>query len=310
MNQIGKYLSDLSSAVGGGWNRFWFTSRGIWHLALLRQIVGLLAFVWLASYSFQLTDLFGQTGALSLKAVHTAVTGGDPNAAMPGLSHFFFIHGDGLLWASHVAGLVALLLVVLGVFPRLTTPLGLLVVLSYIHRGSIITGQFEPVLCMLLLYLSLAPSDGLSRLIRAPQDASSWSANLVTRLIQVHLCGFYGLMGLSKLGARVWWTGDGAWYLINDVQQRLVDVTYFSGSNYLLNGITHAWVLFELLFPLLIWIRLARPLVIFVSVIVWLWTAAVTGLVGFSVLMIVANLAWVPSDTVAGWFRKRRTSMA
>ena len=229
---------------------------------------------------------------------------------MPGFSHLFFMQSDGMLWVAHVICLVLVLLVALGIYPEVSTPIAFLIVLSYIHRGSILTGLFEPVLCMLLLYLSLAPKASLRSLMREGDGPPTWRANVVTRLIQVHLCGFYLLIGLSKLGTPVWWTGEASWFLITDAQQRLVDVSLLSERTYLLNAITHAWVLFDLLYPLLIWNRLARPLLIAVSLLVWLWTGMVTGLVGFAALMIVANLAFVPAETVASWFGQLNESQS
>jgi hypothetical protein len=116
------------------------------------------------------------------------------------------------------------------------------------------------------------------------------------------------LIGLSKLGAVVWWTGDATWLLMTDSQHRLIDATPLAFHSFVVQGITHAWVFFDLVFPLLIWIRKARPLLIGISVVVWTWTGLVTGCVGFSMLMIVSNLAFVSTEVVEGWFRGRRPS--
>jgi len=254
-----------------------------------------------------LTALFGQHGLLPLESIHQVMTSGDPTASVPGFSHLYLIQSDMGLWVSHGICLFVLLLLVLDVFPLATTPLGLWVVLSYVHRGPVLTGLFEPVLCMLLLYLSVVPGKRLVDLRRG-QHRATWVANLAARLIQVHLCGFYLLIGLSKLGAVVWWTGDATWLLMTDSQHRLMDVTPLAFHRFVGQGITHAWVFFDLVFPLLIWIRKARPLLIGISIVVWVWAGLVTGCVGFSMLMIVSNLAFVPSEVVEGWFRDRQQS--
>ena len=85
-------------------------------------------------------------------------------------------------------------------------------------------------------------------------------------------------------------------------QWRLVDLTFLRSSPYVLDALTHASVLFDLLFAMLIWNRLARPLLIGLSVVVWTSVSLITGLVGFAAIMVVANLAFVPSEAVAGWF--------
>ena len=45
---------------------------------------------------------------------------------------------------------------------------------------------------------------------------------------------------------------------------------------------------------LLIWLRPVRPFLLIVSAAVWLLLALLTGLVGFALLMVVVNMAFVP----------------
>jgi hypothetical protein len=156
---------------------------------------------------------------------------------------------------------------------------------------------------MLLAYLSLAPAgDHFSiRRFLSQQPAPSLSvmANISTRLIQVHLSALYLMTGLSKLGSEVWWNGEAGWWLIAQTQTRLVDLSSLREQTFAINALTHGLVLFDLLYGVFIWHRLARPLLIGASVFVWTITAVLTGLVGFACIMIAANLAFVRSDLVA-----------
>ena len=60
--------------------------------------------------------------------------------------------------AVHVVGLAVLVLFTLGFWSRLTSILALVVILSDVHRGPMLTSQFEPVLTMVMCYLCLGPS--------------------------------------------------------------------------------------------------------------------------------------------------------
>jgi hypothetical protein len=53
-------------------------------------------------------------------------------------------------------------------------------------------------------------------------------------------------------------------------------------------------VAFELAFPLLVWKPLARPLMLGLGVIVWSTVAVLSGLIPFCLLMMIANLAFIP----------------
>ena len=99
------------------------------------------------------------------------------------------------------------------------------------------------------------------------------------------------MMVLAKLRVGMWWQGSAVWWMTGKPDTRLVDFTNL--PIYLLNAWTHAIVLFEGAFAALIWNRLARPLLLALSVVMWGSLCLVTGEVLFSLLMIVAGFAFV-----------------
>ena len=225
-----------------------------------------------------------------------------------------------LLWALHILGFVVLAAMTVGFLSRLSIVLSLGVVLSYVHRAPMITGPVEPILTMLLCYLCVGPAGsslsvdrllGLGKpglaswLLGTGVDDSSWTANLSLRLIQVHLAGLYLMMGLTKLAGGTWWDGTAAWWLIAHADSRIVDLTFVHAYSYVLDILTHAIVLFEISFGVLIWNRLARPLMLLVAMPMWLLLAILSGQVAFCAAMLVANLAFVPP---AVWQREEVAS--
>ena len=103
-------------------------------------------------------------------------------------------------------------------------------------------------------------------------------------------------MALTQLAGQVWWAGEAVWWLMARTESRLVNLTALSGSMYLVNLWTHAIVLFELVFALLVWNRLARPLLLASAILLWVPLALLTGEVSFCMLMLVANLAFLPAS--------------
>jgi hypothetical protein len=181
-----------------------------------------------------------------------------------------------------------------------------------------LSGPLEPVLTMLLVYLCLAPTgaclsvDAWLRRRRAstsPADdtsapTKSWTATLSLRLIQLHLAGLVLVMGLTMLAGETWWSGDAVWWLIAHTESRLVDLTFLSGVPLVINAWTHAIVLFELVFPLLIWNRLARPLLLAAAALVWVPLALVTGLLPFFASLLVASVAFVSPATIRSLLKR------
>jgi hypothetical protein len=211
------------------------------------------------------------------------------------------------LWAVHLIGLAVLVMFAAGLWTRVTTVLALVVFLSDVNRAPMITGPTESVAAMVMLYLCLAPCgrrfsiDALLAARKArpaadPRGELSTMATIATRLIQVHLALLVAMMGLSQLAGDVWWNGLGMWFLITREQSRLVDFTWLHTKPYLIDFWTHVVVLFELCFPLLIWNRLARPLLLSLGLVIWTSLAMVTGDITFALMLFIASLAFVPGE--------------
>jgi hypothetical protein len=296
MKQVSEYFARLFEAFGAGWTRFWFTPGDPMILGAIRVAVGALAVYLLATLLFDLTTFFGAEGLLPVADI----------APLEGstFSYLNYLSTPGELWAVHLIGLAILVLFAVGLWTRATSVLGLVVFLSDVHRAPMITGPTEPIVAMLMLYLCLAPSGArlsLDRLLarRAKHDlpvAPSVSATIATRLIQVHLALWIAMMGFSKLAGDPWWSGEGMWWLIARKESRLVDLTWLHTTPKVVELWSHVIVLFELGFPILIWVPLARPLLLVVGAVLWTSLAFVTGDLTFALAMMTASMAFVSPE--------------
>jgi hypothetical protein len=163
---------------------------------------------------------------------------------------------------------------------------------------------------MLLAYLCLAPCGRRFSLdhwlairrgsaIAPAAGELSTAATIATRLIQVHLALWVAMMGFSKLTGDTWWSGLGIWWLIARPESRLVDFSWLHTNPRLIDLWTHAVVFFELSFPILIWIPLARPLMLAAGLVVWTSLALVTGDITFAVALAIASMAFVSPALIA-----------
>jgi hypothetical protein len=295
------YFSRLSGGFGRGWTRFWFTPSDPATVSAIRLLAGAIVVYLHATLSFDLIAFFGPDGLLP--AADISPLEGDT------FSYLNYLTTPAELWAVHVLGLVVLVLFAAGVLTRATSILALVVFLSDIHRAPMITGRTELILAMVLVYLCLAPCgqrfsiDALLRARKGPllgvaPPELSTTATIAARLMQVHLALLVAMMGLSQLAGDVWWNGLGMWFLITREQSRLVDFTWLHASPFLIDSWSHAVVFFELSFPVLVWIPLARPLMLALGLVIWTSLALVTGDVTFALAMCVASLAFVPPSLV------------
>jgi hypothetical protein len=208
----------------------------------------------------------------------------------------------------------------IGLFTRVAAVLALVAVLSLIHRGPVLARPVDDIVAMLMFYLCLGPCGAALSLDAwwnrrrnsavgsgdlAPQ--LSWIATVATRLIQVHVSVIYFAMAVAKLKNPVWWGGTAVWGLLAKPESRLVDLAWLADPKmiYVLNAWTLTIVLFELCFAFLIWVKLARPLLLGLSLPIWIGTALLTGMTSWVLMMLVANLAFVSPACLRNCFNRR-----
>jgi hypothetical protein len=265
-------------------------------LGLIRLVIGCVALFWYLSFYPDLQFFFGPNGIIDAQTIEQW------RGPIPVFSIFDWPRSEASLWFIYWVGLGVLVLFAAGLFSRVKSVAALLVVVSLIHRGPMLARPMEDVLAMVMLYLCIGPSGGsfsLDRLRARRSDsvvAASTSANIALRLIQVHLALIHFAMAIGQLRDDSWWMGRAVWGFIGKQDSGYIDMTWLADYMYLLNLWTHGIVVFEFAFALLIWNRLARPILFVAAVLVWGSVGLVSGMVDFSLVMLAATLAFVPAE--------------
>ncbi|HEY2882447.1 MAG TPA: hypothetical protein VGJ15_08440 [Pirellulales bacterium] len=312
-------LRTLPSQWGAAWTRFWFTPSDAIVLSLLRILIGVVALWWYLSLIPDLQRWFGPSGIFPLAIARDIRNSSDGFAISP----LDLIDSAAQLWLAYGIGLAAIVLMIVGLFSRVTTILSLLFVLSFIHRAPMLSRPVDNILALAMFYLCLGPTganfsiDSLLRkrrmLNRPSADPAQFSAiqyssaaTVAMRLMQVHLSLVYLAMAIAQLQWPIWWQGTAVWWMMARPESRLVDLTGLSGLgekpfDYLVNFLTHAIVVYELCFAVFIWRPLVRPLLLVAGVFVWLGLALIGGSPIFAVLMLFATLAFLSPQRLRGW---------
>ena len=320
------YLAELARATARGWNAFWFTPADPTALGLIRVVVGLLAFWNLAVYGLDLLDFFGSGGWANPEAVALVQGFSKPYA----WSFWFFVP-DALLWPVWVLCLLVVALFTAGIFSRTTAILTWVVLASTVRRVPVALFGFDQILTTWALYLAATGASGqavsLDRFLsRWRQSRADWSrrrgdgrvptssgaplptisANLALRLIQLHLCLIYGMAGLAKLQGPSWWNGMAMWGALASAEFRVLDFTWTASYPWLLNVLTHGSLALEIAYPVLVWTRPIRPLLLALSAALHLGIGLTApGLTEFGLAMIAGNLAFVSGP----WLRSLVTGL-
>jgi uncharacterized membrane protein YphA (DoxX/SURF4 family) len=218
------------------------------------------------------------------------------------------------LWAAHIAALVVFALLTAGLFSRAMSLLALVATLAYVGRVPGALFGLDQINAMLAMYLVVGPCGdaySMDRWLKRRRAGGAmpiekrWTANLAIRLVQVHLCIIYLFAGTAKLTGAAWWDGTALWMALGNMEYQSLDMTWLADWPRLINLMTHVTVYWEIFYCALIWPRLTRPVMLALAVPLHMGIAICLGMVTFGLIMLVANLAFVPPEFVRKIFRGR-----
>jgi len=291
------------------WLNFWFappSTTAQWALIRIGMALVLLYVLFIRSYDLAWPLALhgeGEPGATPLL----------PSPEFP-LALFGWIIRPWWLWGVHSIALLAAFLLMLGVFPRVMAVLSLVLQFSYAHQTPALLLGMDFLLITGLFYLSFAPSSGALSLYRVPplppymrisynpqrawdepnSPTLAWGA-FPARMLQLHLMGIYLNSGLARLGGD-WLSGQALWHprLLDPVPPVALEV--LEAGPWKLTVIVYFLLLFELFYPVLVWIRPLRYLMLAIMVIAHLTVGILWNLVPFSLLMIILNAIFIPRE--------------
>ena len=302
MRLLVDYLRGLASDTLRGWQRFWFTPSDAATLGLIRIFAGAMLFYTHLVWALNLEAFFGAHPWLDREAVGSFF---DTQRDYAWSYLWWLSDHPAWLWAAHIAALVVFALLTLGLFTRVVSVLAWIITVAYANRVQGALFGLDQLNGLLAMYLMIGPSgaayslDRLIRRWRAGEPLSpakpSTGANVALRLIQLHMCVIYLFAGLSKLQGPEWWDGTAMWGAVANLEYQSIDLTWLARHPILINLMTHTTITWEISYCVLVWPRRTRPLVLLVAIPLHLGIAFGLGMITFGLIMLVGNLAFVPS---------------
>lgn len=317
---IGRYFRELYHATVDGWNRFWFSSADPASLAVIRISIGLLLVYSHAVWALNSGSFFGADAWLNVDAVSAIQADGYLVSAL------WWADGSPTTIAIvHGVALVNALLLTFGLWSRVAAPVAFLLTASFANRNPAALYGFDQVLGFATLYLCVNPGNGWLSIDRwrefkrrekfagshAVRDSEivvsrpSVSANIATRLIQLHLCLIYLVAGLAKLKGAAWWSGVAFWGAIGNLEYQTLDMTWLVEWPMIVSLLTMSALAWEISYAALVWNRWTRPIVLAFGVMVHAGIAVCFGMMTFGLAMIAANVAFVSPGVIRSLFERK-----
>lgn len=280
-------VSAIRTAARGAWRaweKFWFEADGFRPMRLYRFLLGLLLFV---AYSIRGLDLrlwFSDQGLLRRELMAWTL----PMEHRYSLLSVF--PSDGALWAFHFAFLACLLLVAFGVGGRVVSAIAFVLHVSFLHRNVAVMYGMDLIATFFLFYLFVAKPSGRKP---APESWNALLASVGFRFVQIQLCVIYAYSGWHKLRGIPWWKGEAIWGVIGNYQYARHDFSWVAHFPGLVIFATYSTLLWEIYFPVLVWLRKWRPWMLLFGVALHVGIAVFINIPFFAAIMMVGYCAFL-----------------
>lgn len=227
---------------------------------------------------------------------------------------FWFPSTDAATVGLQIALLAALVALLLGVGGRLTAFAVAVLHLAFIQRNFTVMYGADRVITFAFFFLILMENDRAFSLASwlgwktgAPKSALSSSLTSVgLRLAQFQLCIIYGYTGLEKMKGSIWWEGTTIWTLVGNRQLLTIDVHWLLQFPLIVGAMTFSVVLFEIYFPVLVWLPKTRPWVLAFGVLFHSLIGLLLALPLFSAVMVACYVLFIGPETVKRALKRLR----
>lgn len=281
------------------WNRFWFEAQPASAMALFRKAIAGLFFGMYAVRTFDLKLFFSESGIMPLKSVPEVL----PMAYRTSL--LFYWTSDTALWVLHLALLGALALLFFGILPRLTAAVALVLSVSFLHRDMAPTYGVDMIGSFFLFYLMLAGDPWRAK---RSSELSRCLSSIGYRLAQCQVCIIYAYSGLDKVKGPQWWSGEALWGVLSNVQLARFDFSIVAHAPLVVVALTYATLMWEIYFPVLVWVKPLRKFMLLFGVALHLGIAAALNLTFFAAIMIFSYILFLDEGVAGRWLAAVRWS--
>lgn len=270
------------------WLNFWFHSNQPLAFKTFRQSFALLALLAYSVRSLDLFFYFSDDGILPLDAVQKIFS------MQARTSLFFYFTSQSALVILNGLFLLSLLALFLGIWPNLAALLAYILHVSFIHRNLPQSYGFDFISTFFFFYLIAADTRASSR----PNNWRSGLSSVAMRLIQIQFAVIYFYAGLDKVRGPSWWSGEALWTVLANWQLARGDFSVLAQFPLVIVFLTYSTLLWEIYFPVLVWIKPLRHWVLLFGVLLHLGIALGLGLGFFGFLMIVGYLVFLEDSTI------------
>jgi len=285
------------------WEEFFFAPADALPAGVFRFLFAVNAFIMYAIRFKDWRFYFTDDGFLPQAGVFDIL----PEFYRPAIS--WFPHSAPTALAMNIGLLICLLLLIVGLVPRLAAAVGFFLHVGLIQRNYSVAYGADFITTFMFFSLIFMRSNrrfslpawwrarrGLSPMLDSGSVGQLLSS-MGVRMMQLQLCLIYAYTGLEKMKGAAWWDGSAIWAVVGNQQIMFIDSSWLKHVPLLLAAMTFLTLLFEIYFAVLVWTPL-RKWIILLGIAMHTGIALSIGLFYFSfgmmcVYVLFADPVWL-----------------
>jgi hypothetical protein len=295
-------IKEQISKLWSVWERFIFFTPSYYVVGVFRFLVGLTGVVLYTNRILDWRFYFTDDGPVQLSWAFDAM----PEFYRPLLT--WFPTSGAMILGLHILFIVLLLTLCLGIGGRLNAIAVMIINAIFLQRNFTILYGADRVIAFWFFFLVFTDCNREFSLARhwgwkkSPPNACNDAFTAVGfRLSQIQLCVIYGITGMEKLKGGNWWDGSALWAIFGNRQLMLFDLSWMRELSFVIPLMTFGTVLFEIYFPVLIWLRPTRPWVLSMGVVFHFLIGLTMGIPYFSAAMLAAYVLFCDESLLRKW---------
>ncbi len=296
------------------WDQFWFAPKGTFTTSLFRCFISLFIFIFYFSRILEFDFYFGESGILPY------ITSQDIIPYFYKTPFPIYPFNENLLFSYHILFLLFLLLMIIGVGGRTIALFTFCLHMIFFHRNYMIVygadfmSGIALFICIFLktdnyfTVLSLLKRKKLFS-IRKKDLKGDLLHSVGCRLLQFQVISIYGYSAMEKIRGVTWWEGSAIWKTLANGQLATIDFSFLAHIPLLVVILTFVTILWELYFPILVWLPSIKYWVLGFGFIFHLTIGLMINIPYFSILMVLFYLIYLDYDRdLREWIEKKLKS--
>jgi hypothetical protein len=175
--------------------------------------------------------------------------------------------------------------------------------IGFLQRNFSIAFGADLVGGIFLLYLAMTQSCARLSLWRLKKPKNPVAPDVLTnvfyRMIQVQLCMIYAYTGFEKLKGMSWWDGTALWTVMANPQMVIADFSWLRFVPLVVVGVTFATVIFEIYFPVLVWVPKTRKIVLVSGILFHTGIGLMMALHSFALIMMAPYVLFLNPESLS-----------